>query len=511
MPIVGTTSSLSANAYGLLTAQATVEVNVSGTTINEGDLISFTINTEGIADGNTLYYSIEGTGITASDFTDNALTGSFTVNNNSATIQKTAAADQTTEGTEYFVFKVRRDSVTGTVLGSSSQITIQDTSITFTGETRTYTTTGTHTYTIPSQGASITAKVWGAGGSGTGECNTKTGGSGGYVQGTISVSPGDTINVFVGATNAGSPQGQAGYGAGRGGQFSYVKKGSNFLVAGGGGGSGQMGFGGGGGGNGDGSDGEGVNASGGSSGSTSVTFTVAESAGCSNNINHNGLFNATSSSTGNHSHNVNHNQAYSLSPGGSCPQTWLQVQSGGSRIGLDDSNPGGDGDYNDLTVTASHGNYYQSGGTYYYKYTTGSTWSGNTQGHKGTHSSGGQGGSGPSGQIGGNGGGWNGGANTTCGGEGGGSGQSVSNRGGGGGAGYYGGGGGGGDSSSNCTGGGGGGGSGKIDGSWSSTNSVQGGTGGANPQPAPNNGDSDYVSSKGASSQDGLVVLIVST
>ena len=40
MPIVGTTSSLSANAYGLLTAQATVEVNVSGTTINEGDLIT---------------------------------------------------------------------------------------------------------------------------------------------------------------------------------------------------------------------------------------------------------------------------------------------------------------------------------------------------------------------------------------------------------------------------------------------------------------------------------------
>ena len=109
--------------------------------------------------------------------------------------------------------------------------------------------------------------------------------------------------------------------------------------------------------------------SGGSSGQT-VSFNVQQNAGCSNNINHNGLFNATSSSTGSKSHYVNAGTQYSLSAGGSCPQVWLRVLSG-NMIGCDDSNPGGDGDYNDLTVTCSAGSYYQSGGSFYYRLNSG--------------------------------------------------------------------------------------------------------------------------------------------
>ena len=123
----------------------------------------------------------------------------------------------------------------------------------FNGETLTYSTKGTYTSTVHPQASSLTVKVWGAGGAGTGEpSGTNAGGAGGHVEGTISVSGGDTINVYVGGSGDGSktsPYSQAGYGAGNGGGLSGVKYGSNIMIAGGGGGAGS-GSGGGGGGNG---------------------------------------------------------------------------------------------------------------------------------------------------------------------------------------------------------------------------------------------------------------------
>tara|TARA_Y100000289_G_scaffold24079_1_gene23438 strand:+ start:2048 stop:6436 length:4389 start_codon:yes stop_codon:yes gene_type:complete len=68
-----------------------------------------------------------------------------------------------------------------------------------------------------------------------------------------------TISVFVGATGQGSPQGQAGYGAGRGGQRSEITFNGLSAIVGGGGGAGQNGQGGGGGGTGGGGAGTGPN------------------------------------------------------------------------------------------------------------------------------------------------------------------------------------------------------------------------------------------------------------
>ena len=114
-----------------------------------------------------------------------------------------------------------------------------------------FTNPGISTFNVPAQISSITFKVWGSGGAGVGEgCGGPySGGSGGYVQGRLNVSSTDIISIFVGQTGQGSTGGLAGYGAGQGGQFSYVKRGNDFAIAGSGGGAGQAGNGGYGGGN----------------------------------------------------------------------------------------------------------------------------------------------------------------------------------------------------------------------------------------------------------------------
>ena len=118
-------------------------------------------------------------------------------------------------------------------------------------QTYSITTPGETNIPIPIGATDFTFWIWGAGGQGVGECPTGSfsGGSGGFASATISnVSSSDTLKVFVGATGEGSPQGMAGYGAGRGGQRSellYTRSGNtaNWYV-GGGGGTGQNGNGG---------------------------------------------------------------------------------------------------------------------------------------------------------------------------------------------------------------------------------------------------------------------------
>ena len=108
----------------------------------------------------------------------------------------------------------------------------------------------TYNVTVPADATSMTAKVWGSGGAGVGEnCGGPySGGSGGYVQGTIPVN-GGSVQILIGASGQGSQAGLSGFGAGDGGYFSTVSYGANLLVAGGGGGAGQAGNGGYGGGN----------------------------------------------------------------------------------------------------------------------------------------------------------------------------------------------------------------------------------------------------------------------
>ena len=265
------------------------------------------------------------------------------------------------------------------IIGSANYAAIN-----YAGATQTYSTSGSFTETVPTGATSVTVKVWGAGG------ELSDGGSGGHVEGTIEVSGGDTINVYVGAHDGGSPSSPVSIS--NGGGLSGVKYGSNVMIAGGGGG--------------------GSNGAGGSGG-------------------------------------------------------------GGNGPG---SPSGGVGDF---------------------------------PGGSGTQSAGGPGAlSAPGyGINGGDGSSWNNGSNLVNGGAGGGSTGGSGNQSGGGGAGYYGGGGGAGFSDLTASGSGGGGGSGYISPNWTNTVSQQGSVG---PSSALDTGDNNYVSSRGGSNQDGLVVLIYS-
>ncbi len=116
-----------------------------------------------------------------------------------------------------------------------------------------YTFTGSpETWTIPGGITEIRIKAWGAQGninSGFGN-NSGAGGLGGYAEGSLSVSPGDVINIYVGGQNGynGGATGGAGTdgdGApgGNGGGASDVRIGgtahvNRVIVAGGGGGAG---------------------------------------------------------------------------------------------------------------------------------------------------------------------------------------------------------------------------------------------------------------------------------
>ncbi len=103
------------------------------------------------------------------------------------------------------------------------------------------------TWTVPSGVTEITVKAWGAGGGGGGAGSSGNGGSGGgggYAQSTLSVTPGETLNIYVGGGGGGGTvygtTTAAGAGGGGGGR-SEIERGTTPLVvagagAGGGGG-----------------------------------------------------------------------------------------------------------------------------------------------------------------------------------------------------------------------------------------------------------------------------------
>jgi hypothetical protein len=102
----------------------------SATTVNEGGSVNFTINTINVGDGTTLYYSTGGS-MEAADFSNNSLTGSFTIvgtgaTTGVATVTRTIANDFLTEGTETFTFVVRTGSTSGPVVATSQSINVID-------------------------------------------------------------------------------------------------------------------------------------------------------------------------------------------------------------------------------------------------------------------------------------------------------------------------------------------------------------------------------------------------
>ena len=102
--------------------------SVSATAVDEGGSFTTTITTTNVADGTNLYWEL--TGVSSSDFSSGALTGTASVSSNSATFSHTVDEDNTTEGTETATIKVYSDSGRNTQVGNTLTVTISDTSTT---------------------------------------------------------------------------------------------------------------------------------------------------------------------------------------------------------------------------------------------------------------------------------------------------------------------------------------------------------------------------------------------
>jgi len=105
---------------------ATFNISESTTSINEGESVTFTVTTADVIDGTTLYYSTGGGQVSGSDFSDSSLSGSFTINSDTGTIVRTAARDAVADGTESFNLVIRTESVSGSAVTTSQNISIGD-------------------------------------------------------------------------------------------------------------------------------------------------------------------------------------------------------------------------------------------------------------------------------------------------------------------------------------------------------------------------------------------------
>jgi len=99
----------------------TYSVTPATSSVDEGSSLTFNVSGNGIVNG-TYYWTVTNSG----DFETNS--GSFTITSNSGSFSVTPTADITTEGAETFTASIRSTSITGTVLATSSTVTINDTS-----------------------------------------------------------------------------------------------------------------------------------------------------------------------------------------------------------------------------------------------------------------------------------------------------------------------------------------------------------------------------------------------
>lgn len=104
---------------------ATYTVTQSATSVNEGGVVNVVVTTTNVADGTTLYYTLSGTA-TADDFVGGTMAGSFTVSSNSGDFNINVVGDIITDDGETFTASIRTDSTSGTIVGTSSQVTITD-------------------------------------------------------------------------------------------------------------------------------------------------------------------------------------------------------------------------------------------------------------------------------------------------------------------------------------------------------------------------------------------------
>ena len=100
-----------------------ISINGGVTAIDEGQSVTYTVTTERIADGTTLYWDVS----SPADFSTSS--GQITITGNTANFTVTAANDISTEGAETFFASLYVDAARTNRVVQSANITINDTSI----------------------------------------------------------------------------------------------------------------------------------------------------------------------------------------------------------------------------------------------------------------------------------------------------------------------------------------------------------------------------------------------
>ena len=122
--IVATSATITINDTSLTPAPTYAVAAAGGiTSVNEGTAITFNVTTTNVPNGTTLYFRTN----RDADF-NIPFAGSFTINSNAGSFSVTPTADTTTEGAETFQAQVRTVDINGTIVATSANITINDTS-----------------------------------------------------------------------------------------------------------------------------------------------------------------------------------------------------------------------------------------------------------------------------------------------------------------------------------------------------------------------------------------------
>ena len=106
----------------------TYTISASPTSVNEGSSFTTTVTTTNVPENTTLYWALSGSNVDASDFSSGSLTGSGTITSNSFNFSHTLDEDATTEGEETVSIKLYSDSGRTVQVGSTVDVTINDTS-----------------------------------------------------------------------------------------------------------------------------------------------------------------------------------------------------------------------------------------------------------------------------------------------------------------------------------------------------------------------------------------------
>jgi hypothetical protein len=220
-PVVASTDVITISDTSITPTYAIIN---SANVINEGDSVTFTVNTYQIPDGTNLYYTLSG--VSSADVSGGSLSGSFAINSNTGSVTVTTLNDFSTEGTETLTFQLRTISTSGSIV-LTSNVTINDTSL--------------NPLVVDFL---LVAGGGGGGRAANGNHNAGGGGAGGFVEiFSANFSTAQTYTITIGGGGSTAPGGYGIPGT-PGGDSTIVGSGINYTAQGGGYGRGTDGTGG---------------------------------------------------------------------------------------------------------------------------------------------------------------------------------------------------------------------------------------------------------------------------